>query len=58
MNNPMQMMQAFMNFKQNFTGDPQAEVAKLLQSGKLSQGQLNELQKMAAQFQNMMNNFR
>lgn len=50
----MQMVQQFQQFKANFHGDPKAEVEKLLQSGKLSQAQLNQLQQMAKQFQNLM----
>lgn len=49
-----QMMQQFQQFKANFHGDPKAEVEKLLQSGKLSQAQLNQLQQMAKQFQSLM----
>lgn len=46
-----QMMQQFQQFRQSFQGDPRAEVQKLLQSGKMSQQQLNQLQAMAQQFQ-------
>lgn len=46
-----QMMQQFQQFRQSFQGDPKAEVQKLLQSGKMSQQQLNQLQAMAQQFQ-------
>lgn len=53
--NPMQMIQQFQQFKQQFTGDPKAEVQKLLTSGKLSQQQLNQLQSMAQQFQVLLN---
>lgn len=49
-----QMVQQFQQFKANFHGDPKAEVEKLLQSGKLSQAQLNQLQQMAKQFQSLM----
>jgi hypothetical protein len=49
------MIQQFQKFKQQFTGDPQAEVQKLLTSGKLSQQQLNQLQSMAQQFQGLLN---
>ena len=49
-----QMMNQFQQFKQSFQGDPKAEVEKLLQSGKLSQQQLNQLQQMAKMFQNLM----
>lgn len=49
-----QMMQQFQQFKANFQGDPKAEVQKLLQSGKMSQEQLNWLQTMANQFQQLL----
>ena len=48
------MMQQFQQFKANFQGDPKAEVQKLLQSGKMSQNQLNQLQAMAQQFQQFL----
>ena len=53
-NGQMQMIQQFMQFKQNFKGDPKAEVEKMLQSGKISQQQLNQVQQMAGQFQHML----
>ena len=49
-----QMMQQFQQFRQNFQGDPKQEVQKLLQSGKMSQQQLNQLQAMAQQFQGFL----
>lgn len=48
------MMQQFQQFKANFHGDPKAEVEKLLQSGSLTQQQLNQLQQMAKQLQILM----
>lgn len=54
MGNFAQMVQQFNQFKANFKGDPKAEVEKLMQSGKLSQAQLNQLQQMAKQFQSLM----
>ena len=54
MSGPMQMMRQFMEFKRNFRGDPKAEVQKMLQSGRISQDQLNQAQQMAQQFQAMM----
>lgn len=54
MGNFAQMVQQFNQFKANFKGDPKAEVKKLMQSGKLSQAQLNQLQQMAKQFQSLM----
>ena len=53
-NGPMQMIQQFMQVKQNFKGDPKEEVQKMLQSGKISQQQLNQVQQMAGQFQHML----
>ena len=53
-NGPMQIVQQFMQFIQNFKGDPKAEVEKMLQSGKISQQQLNQVQQMAGQFQHML----
>ena len=49
-----QMVQQFNQFKASFKGDPKAEVEKLLQSGAISQDQLNQLQQMAKQFQSLM----
>ena len=50
----MQMVQQFKQFKETFQGDPKAEVEKLLQSGRLTQAQLNQLQQMAKQFQSLI----
>jgi len=57
-NGLMQMIQQFMQFKQNFKGDPKEEVQKMLQSGKISQQQLNQVQQMAGQFQNLLKNMK
>lgn len=57
-NGPMQMIQQFMQFKKNFKGDPKAEVQKMLQSGRISQQQLNQVQQMAGQFQNLLKNMK
>lgn len=57
-NGPMQMIQQFMQFKQNFKGDPKEEVQRMLQSGKISQQQLNQVQQMAGQFQNLLKNMK
>ena len=57
-NGPMQMIQQFMQFKQNFKGDPKEEVQKMLQSGKISQQQLNQVQQIAGQFQNLLKNMK
>lgn len=54
MGNFQQMMQQFQQFKQTFQGDPKAEVEKMLQSGKISQEQLNMVQGMAKQFESLI----
>lgn len=45
-----QMMQQYQHFRQTFRGDPKAEVEKLVQSGQITQEQLNQVQQMAQQF--------
>lgn len=52
--NPMQMIQAFNQFKQTFSGDPQKEVERLVREGKITQPQLIQLQEMANQFMMML----
>ena len=49
-----QMIQQLRQFQQNFQGDPKAEVERLLQSGAMTQEQLNQLQSMARQIQSLM----
>lgn len=58
MTNPVQMIQAFNNFKNSFSGNPKETVEKLLQSGQMSQQQYNALQQQAGQFQQLINNFK
>ena len=52
MNNPMNMMQKFIEFKRNFQGDPKTAVMNLLNNGQMSQEQFNQLQGMANRFMN------
>lgn len=47
--NPIALIQKFNEFRNNFTGDPKEEVQKLLDSGKMSQQQFNELSQTAKQ---------
>lgn len=56
--NPIQMIQQFQQFKNNFKGDPEQEVKRLMQSGQMSQQQFNTLQQQASQFMNLMKNFK
>ena len=63
MNNPLyqqmnqggnNMLQQFMRFRNSFSGNPQEEVQKLLNSGKVSQAQYDQAVRMAQQFQRML----
>ena len=52
MNNPMNMMQQFQTFVANFSKmnrDPQQAVQELLNIGKMTQQQYNQLSQMASQ---------
>ena len=57
-NGPMQMIQQFQQFRQQFQGDPKQEVQNLLNSGQMSQQQYNQLQGMATQVQNLLKGFK
>lgn len=52
--NFQQMVRKFQEFKVNFQGDPEQEVKRLLQSGQMSQDQLNQLQQAAQLFQSLL----
>lgn len=52
--NFQQIVQKFQEFKANFQGDPEQEVKRLLQSGQMSQDQLNQLQQAAQMFQSLL----
>lgn len=56
MNNMMEMMRAFNQFKNDFRGNPKDIVMKMINSGQINQNQLNQLQETARQFQNFMGN--
>lgn len=56
--NNASMIQQFINFRNNFTGNPKAEVMKLVNQGKINQEQLNQLQRKANEFQALMNSFK
>nr|DAG87171.1 MAG TPA: hypothetical protein [Ackermannviridae sp.] len=50
-NNPMAMMQQFMQFKQQMQGqDPQKIVEQMLADGRMSQQQFEQLKQQAEQF--------
>jgi hypothetical protein len=53
------MMGDFQRFLQQMQGkNPNEEIAKLLRSGRVSQQQLNQAQKMAQQMQGMLGMFK
>ena len=52
--NFQQMVRKFQEFKASFQGDPEQEVKRLLQSGQMSQDQLNQLQQAAQMFQSLL----
>lgn len=52
--NMQEMIQKLNQFKQSFQGDPKQQVQQLLNSGKMSQSQYNQLSQMATQIQNML----
>lgn len=57
-NNPMNMMQQFQKFMQDMKGkNPNEELNRLLQSGRINQQQLNDAQQMAQQMKGMFQGF-
>ena len=48
------MMRRFNEFRKTFSGDPKQQVQELLNSGRMTQSQYNELQNMARQFAALM----
>ena len=54
-NGAVNMLQQFQQFKQRMQNvNPQEEVQKLLQSGRISQAQLNQMQQMAQQLKGIL----
>ena len=52
--NMQDLLQRLSQFRQSFQGDPKQQVQQLLNSGKMSQSQYNQLSQMATQIQNML----
>ena len=48
--NMMAMIQQFNQFRSTFQGNPQQKVQELLNSGRMTQEQFNQLSQMAQQF--------
>ena len=53
-NNMQEMMGKLNQFRQSFQGDPKQQVQQLLNSGRMSQNQYNQLSQLATQIQNML----
>ena len=52
--NPMNgFMQKFNQFRQSFSGDPQEQIQKMMNAGKISQEQYNSAYQMAQQVMRM-----
>lgn len=49
-----QMITQFNQFRNSFQGNPQQIVQGLLQSGRMSQAQFNQLSQMASQFKSLL----
>lgn len=52
--NPFDLLSRFQQFKKNITGDPRQQVQDLLNSGKMSQEQFNQISQMAKSFQGFL----
>ena len=48
------MLQRFMQFRQQFQGDPRQQVQQMLNSGRISQAQYDQAVQMANQLMNIM----
>lgn len=48
------MIQQFLQFRQNFNGDPRAQIQQMLNSGRITQDQYNQAVQMAQQLQKML----
>ena len=52
------MMQQLMNFRKTFTGNPQQMVQQMINSGRISQEQVNQLAQQANQIYQQLNGMR
>lgn len=52
--NIISMVQQFMQFKSQFQGDPKQQVMNLLQSGKMTEEQFNQISSMAKQIESLI----
>lgn len=54
--NIQNLVQQLNSFRQSVQGDPKQQVQQLLNSGRMTQSQYNQLSQMATQIQKMLNN--
>lgn len=54
--NIQNMLTQFQQFRNGFRGDPRQEVQNLLNSGKMTQQQFNQLSQLANSFQRFLSN--
>lgn len=52
---PQNIVSEFMNFRNNFQGDPKTQVMNMLNSGQVSQAEYNQAVQQANQLYSMMN---
>ena len=52
--NMQNFLTQFNQFKQTFSGDPQQTINQMLQSGQITQGQIDQAKQMADQIQKLM----
>lgn len=55
-NPQMNIIKQFLDFKNNFRGNPYQEIQKMMNSGRISQEQYNQAVQTAQQFQMLLNN--
>lgn len=53
-NNLLNMVNQFNQFRNSFNGDPKQTVMQMVNSGRISQNQLNQLQQAASEFQKLL----
>ena len=54
MGNVQNLMNQYRQFRQTFQGDPQQKIQEMLNSGQITQAQVDQARNMATQFQKFM----
>lgn len=52
--NMQNLMQQYQQFRQTFQGDPQQKIQEMLNSGQITQNQINQARNMATQFRQFL----